>query len=229
MFSKYLTTVTRVLIIMGLFSFISYKSKESGADVIKRLDDLGYFKYAESDKVTALKDDLMKSYDKYGILSTVTDSKTLLPYDYRLYFCDGEALFESGGLESYLGFAKHAFEKRGLKFNWSDEVTNEKGNNLNHRVAVNGKEYVAFEGTTKRTNIWGVAQLNFYNMLNDQLEVQGSDERIYPISSGEEGYFVLLSKELFDYISTTFYQGKDIRKWDIPYPVGKWKEVHGLK
>lgn len=213
---------------MGLFSFTS-KRKDSGTDVVIKLEALGYYKYANPDKVAELKTDLVNSFKKYKIVSTVMDDKTLFPYDYRLYFCDGEALFEEGGLEDYLGYAKHAFEKRGLKFDWSNEVSEEKDNHLNHRISVNGKEYVAFEGSMELMDIWGVAQLNFYRLLNDQLEMQGSNERVYPISGGEDGQFIFLTPELFDYISTTFYQGKDFKKWDIPYPVETWKEISGLR
>jgi hypothetical protein len=78
-------------------------------------------------------------------------------------------------------------------------------------------------------NIWGGAQLNFYRLLNDQLELQGSHERVYPISGGEDGQFLFLTQELYNYISSTFYQGKDFRKWDIPYPVEKWKELNSLE
>jgi hypothetical protein len=213
---------------MGLFSFVT-KKRESGTDVVKKLDELGYFQYADSDIIPDLKSNLVKSFDGHKVLSTMIDEETLLPYDYRLYFCDGEALFESGGLEEYLGFVKQAFEKRKLILDFSNEISIQDGNYWNHRITVNGKEYVAFEGPMERMDIWAVAQLNFYRLLNNQLEMQGSDERVYPISGGEEGQFVFLTKKLFDYISTTFYQGNDFRKWEIPYSVEKWKEVNGLK
>jgi hypothetical protein len=228
MINKHVIRITQILIIMGLFSFSS-RIKDTGMDVIKRLEELGYFKYADSEKIAELKSDLIKSFDSHKILSTVCDEKTFLPYDYRLYFCDGETLFEIGGLEEYLGYAKHAFEKRGLKLTWSNEISEQKGNVWNHRITVNGKEYVAFQGTMERMDIWGIAQLNFYRLLNDQLDIQGSDERVYPISGGEDGQFVFLTQELFNYVSTTFYQGKDFKKWEIPYSVDKWKEVSGLK
>ena len=229
MIKQTLILTTQILVMVGLVSFTSKKTQKSGAEVIERLNELGYFKYADSDKIADLKNDLIHSFESHKVLSTMTDSKTLLPYDYRLYFCDGEALFEIGGLEEYLVHAKHGFEKRGLKLHWSNEISKQNGNDWNHRIIVNGKEYIAFEGTMERMNIWGTAQLNFYRLLNDQLAKQGSNEKVYPISGGEEGQFVFLTEDLYDYISTTFYQGKDFRKWEIPYPVEKWKEVNGLK
>jgi hypothetical protein len=221
--------IIQVTIVLGLLLFPAKESNENGADVVQKLEELGYFKYTDAKRIGDLKADLIKSFDQYKVLSTLSDYETLLPCDYRLYFCDGEALFEIGGLEEYLGYAKHAFEKRGLRLEWSNEVSEEKGNHWDHRITVNGKEYIAFKGTMERMDIWGIAQLNFYRLLNDQLEIQGSDERVYPISGGEDGQYVFLTTELFDYISATFYQGKDFRKWDIPYPVERWREIHGLK
>ncbi len=202
---------------------------QEGAEVVRRLEELHYFKYANPDQLPELKEDLVKSYNKYKLLSTVVDDETLLPYDYRLYFCDGEGLFEDGGIETYLEYARHAFEKRGLTLNWSNEVSKQKGQNLTHKITVNEKEYTAFEGNARRINVWGIAQLNFYTLLNDQLAIQGSDERVYPISAGEDGYFAILSPELYEYISTTFYQGEDFRNWDKMYPLDQWAKVHNLK
>lgn len=219
--------ILTLLLAIGSFAFTG-NVNNSGKDVINNLEKLGYFKYTAPARVAELKAEMIKGYDSYKILSTITDDETLLPFDYRMYFCDGEALFEIGGLEEYLTYAKHAFERRGLKLEWSNIISEEKGKNWNHRITVNGKEYVAFSGRTDRMNVWGLAQLNFYRLVNDQLELQGSDDRLYPISGGEDGQFVFLSKELFNYISATFYHGKEFRKWDIIYPVEEWKEVHGL-
>ncbi len=212
---------------VGLCSFIS-KTMESGSDVVKKLDNMGYFKYANSNRVLDLKSDLIKSFDDNKTLSTITDNRTYLPFDYRLYFCDGEALFERGGIEEYLGYARHAFEKRGLELTWKNEVSQEEGNYWNHRITVNDKEYLLFEGAIDKLDVWGAAQLNFYRMLNDQLKSQSSDERVYPISGGEDGRFIILSQDLFNYISKTFYQGQKVNKWEVPYPVEKWKELNRL-
>lgn len=223
-------TFVLILCIMGLFSFSSKKRIPiNGSELINKLTESGYFKYADSKDIEALKNDLRDSYEKYKILSTIIDEKTLLPKDYRLYFCDGEALFEIGGIEEYLGYAKHAFEKRGLKLVWENEISEENGNNWSHKITVNGKEYIAFHGSMKRMDIWGTAQLNFYRLLNDQLELQQSNERIYPISGGEEGQFAFLTKEQFDLISSNFYQGKEFSKFRKLYRLEDWAKVHGLK
>jgi len=229
MIKKNLIRINQILVIIVSFSFTVERTKESGPEVIKKLGELGYFKYTDLEKVADLKATFIKSFERSKVLPIVSDDKTFLPYDYRLYFCDGEALFEIGGIEEYLGYAKHAFERRGLKLNWSNEISKQNKHVWTHRITVNGKEYVAFEGSMETMDNWGVAQLNFYRLLNDQLEIQGSNEKVYPISGGEDGQFVFLTKELFDYISTTFYQGQDFKKWEIPYSVEKWKEVHGLK
>lgn len=81
----------------------------------------------------------------------------------------------------------------------------------------------------QRMDIWGTAQLNFYKLLNDQLELQQSDERIYPISGGEEGQFVFLTKEQLNLISSNFYQGKEFSKFSKLYTLEDWAKIHSLK
>ena len=214
---------------MVLFSFQPPAYQDPAIKVVESLDKLGYFTFSDKENIVKLKSELTESFSKYKILSTVIDDETLLPYDYRLYFCDGESLFEDGGLEEYLRYAEHAFERRGLKLKWGNEISTQEGKTLNHRVTVNGKEYVAFEGNMTRSDTWGVAQRNFYRLLNDQLEIQGSRERVYPISAGEEGQFVFLTQELFEYITTTFYQGKDFGRHEIILPLDKWETVMNFR
>lgn len=158
-------SILKLLPLMGLFAFRS--EQKAPAEVIKRLDELGYFKYVDSTKIAELKSEISQSFNAYNILSTVSDDETLLPFDYRLYVCDGEALFEVGGMEEYLAYARHAFEKRGLQLEWTDEISEVNGTYWNHRITVNGKVYVAFEGKMDGNEVWGIAQLNFYRMLND--------------------------------------------------------------
>ena len=223
-----LMKIALLSIVMVLFSFRP-PALQQASKVVEELDKLGYFKFSDQGNIAKLKSELMENFSRHKILSTVIDDETLLPYDHRLYFCDGESLFEAGGLEEYLRYAQHAFEKRVLKLKWANEISSQKGNVLSHRITVNGKEYVAFEGNMNRSDIWGIAQRNFYQLLNDQLEIQGSSERVYPISAGEEGQFVFLTEELFDYITKTFYQGEGFKRHEIILPMERWEIMMGFR
>lgn len=91
------------------------KAKEPGTAIVDRLGSLGYFKYAAPADIPSLKSAMSEAFDKYGILSGTDDDSTYLPKDYRFYFCDGEDLFEQGGLVEALTRVKHTFLKAGLQ------------------------------------------------------------------------------------------------------------------
>jgi hypothetical protein len=215
------------IILFGLFSFIGNSKK--GSEIVKELDEAEYFKYTKSEKLEEIKNNLIESFDKYKILSTINDDDTYEPFDSRLHFCDGEALFEIGGIEEYLTMVKPAFEKRKLNLNWENEISEENGNNWKHLITVNGKEYVVFEGDMTSLFAWGIAQKKFYELLNDQLEIQNSGNRIYPISGGEQGEFVFLSDEQFKIIKEHFYKGKDFQDFDRIYNLKDWIKVNELE
>lgn len=176
------------------------KLKEPASAIVEKLGTMGYFKYAEAADIPALKKAMAETFNEHGILSGTDDDSTLLPKDYRFYFCDGEDLFEVGGLVDALERVKHTFLKAGLQLEWSDETDNQAGDNWDHRIKLNGKKYIGFKGDMRPMDVWGVAAKNFALMLNDQLATQGSDERVYLISGGNEGQLVFLTNEQYTYI-----------------------------
>lgn len=82
---------------------------------------------ADASFIGSLKNQFTADFDKYGVLTTVYDDETSFPKDYRLYLCEAERLYEIGGIEHYLQYAKHAFEKRGMVLSWSNEISKSNG------------------------------------------------------------------------------------------------------
>jgi hypothetical protein len=80
-----------------------YMTVEEALNVVKRLEDLGYYKYADLKDLDTLRKDLISSLANYGVLSTVSNEKTFVPLDNRLFFFDGETLFEQEGLKTPMG------------------------------------------------------------------------------------------------------------------------------
>lgn len=230
-----------VVFVLALLYFINWLDRTSrareeeenkikptltGEEVVAGLDSLGYFDYAEEE----IKDSLMKKeIDIYnlgggGVLPNDCEGETFFPLDYKYYWDDGEDLFEADGIIEYLNQAKHAFDRRGLKLEWENEIDDYKDNYWNHRITVNGKEYIAFEGEMG-LNIWGMAQYNFYKILNDQLIIQGSIERVYAISGGQQGWYVYLTEEQFDFINKHYYLNEE---YERPLPLDEWTEKFKL-
>jgi hypothetical protein len=223
-----------LIIVLILFRFLlgsSHKKEQEtkpvrsdGNYIVEQLSELGYFKYMnDSEKIDELKKQLVDSINNYNLLITMDSGENFEPIDKRLFYCDGETLFEIGGLVDYLNLLKPAFTSRNLTLEWSNEISDEKVNHWSHKITVNAKEYVAFEGDLDNIYAWGIAQLNFCEMINDVLKRQNSDEQVYPIYAGEEGQFILLNKEQFDYIESIELQDEF-----KPRTISDWKKYHEL-
>ena len=104
------------------------------------------------------------------------------------------------------------------------KISNQNDNYWSHKISVNDKEYIAFEGNMDNMLLWGIAQLRFYEMINDLLIRQDSNEQVYPISGGEDGQFIFLTKEQFDYIASL-----DLDEEFKPRTVSDWKKHNDLE
>ncbi len=69
-------------------------SKAEAEKFVKSLDELGYFKFADTSDVDILKAEFIKSYYPEAELTSIWDDNTFLPKDFRYYFCDGEYIYE---------------------------------------------------------------------------------------------------------------------------------------
>jgi hypothetical protein len=108
--------------------------------LLATLAQLGYFKYTKPAHEQELKQELAESYTQSRVLSTVTsDTATSTPYCLRLYSCDGEALFEQGGLVDHLQAIKPTFETLGVPLTWSADQWVK--NDQQHTILLNGKLY----------------------------------------------------------------------------------------
>jgi hypothetical protein len=199
-----------ILFIIGFFVIRAVqKSKKrntpdlTGAEVVETLDTLGYFKYANPDQLERLKKEIGESYDQHKTLSTINSEEAPFePYCYRLYFCDGEILFDRGGISEYLADAELTFLKMGIPLDWSDEYFSR--DYSEHTVVVNGKKYFVFRGDRHDPKAWDRATRYFVELLNDQLKIHRVDERVYPILGKSEGRLVFLTRPQYEFISRYF-------------------------
>ncbi|WP_336517894.1 hypothetical protein [Pollutibacter soli] len=86
---------------MSFFSLFFGKKKDpSLPDFVSELEALGYFRYADEPDVEKPATELTESFKKHRILDTEFDAKLPQYKDHRLYFYDGEDLFEDGGIQA---------------------------------------------------------------------------------------------------------------------------------
>src|SRR5690554_7847045 len=89
--------------------------KDEAEQFVKRLDELGYFKYAVNSDIDSLKANFIKEFDPEAEVTTIWDDNTHLPKDFRYYFCDGEEVYEQGGILGLLKDLKPVFDKMNFK------------------------------------------------------------------------------------------------------------------
>ena len=148
--------------------------------------------------------EMIEEFGSQGTLITVWDEETMISRDYRYYLCDGEDVFEEGGIPDLLKDLEPTFRKLDFKINVDNftEEWDDINKWLNTRIIINGTEYIIFE---KFKGVgWGEAPMRIANALNKEMEKQGIKEKIYLIAGGNEGNLVFLTEELYQYMYKYF-------------------------
>jgi hypothetical protein len=208
-------------------------NKDEAEKFVKQLDELGYFKYADNSDLDSLKTTFINEFDPTAELTSIWDDNTHLPKDFRYYFCDGEEVYEQGGIIGLLNDLKPVFNKMNFKCEITKhfEEWDEKNKWLNHKISINGTEYIIFKNF--KDYGWGEAPFRIAQILNMELTKQNIDEQIYLVNGGNDGRLALLSKEQYKLIFKTYkdknwkpleiYEWADISKLDIK-KFDYWKE-----
>ena len=197
---------------------------EQAEKFVKQLEELGYFKYADKADVDSLKANFINDFDPQAELTSIWDDKTHLPKDFRYYFCDGENIYEQGGIIELLKDLKPVFDKMKFKCETSNhfEEWDDKNKWLNHKITINGTEYVIFKNF--KAHGWGEAPFRIAQILNGELKKQNLDEQIYLVNGGNDGRLALLTSEQYKLISAIY---KD-RKWK-PLEIDEWAKEFEVK
>ncbi|MBZ4037572.1 hypothetical protein K6T82_22615 [Flavobacterium sp. 17A] len=228
---------SKIILVLGLLFFVSFrfyaqkndknnnrinKNKLTGKEIVLRLNELNFFNLTDKKDLRITKEDFEKSYDELNFFEGYM-REDLSFTDNRFYFIDSEALFEGGGLIQYLETVKISFDKLKLKLLISDEFHDMTDKHWLHTIKLNGKEYIAFDDDFGNYD-WTIAYLNFIAMLNDQLQIQGSAEQFYPITSGNDGKIVLLTKEQFEFVKQNYPDDAE-----HPKEINSWKDGFDFK
>ncbi len=195
-------------------------NKDEAEKFVMQLDELGYFKYANKLDIDSLKETYIKEFDPTGELTSIWDDDTHLPKDFRYYFCDGEEVYEEGGITGLLKDLKPVFDKMNFKCEVSShfEDWDEKNKWLNHKITINGTEYIILKNF--KDNGWGEVPFRIAQILNIELKKQKIDEQIYLVNGGNDGRLALLSNAQFELIDKTYKN----ESWK-PLEINKWAKV----
>ena len=192
-------------------------NKLTGKEIVQELNRLNFFNLTDKNDLKITRDEFEKSYNQLNFFEGQM-REDLSFTDNRFYFIDSETLFEGEGLIQYLETFKVLFDKLNLKLVISEEFESQTDKHLLHKIKLNGKEYIAFDNNFGNYD-WTIAYLNFIEMLNDQLVIQESNEQFYPISCGNDGRIVLLTKKQFEFVKYNYPND-----YNHPKEIVDWKE-----
>lgn len=191
--------------------------------VIAQLEKLDYFVYADPADLNQLKDELGQGLAEEHYFPFVEVGRPRYQgIDPRQFNLDNETLFEQGGILEALTEMTPLFGKMNIKMEITDHVeVCDRWTGLDHRITLNGKPYTIFDHWEGYG--WGESAQRFTDMVNDQLSLQNSVERLYLIQGAEDGRAVFLTPEQYALVRPLI---DDIR--ECPLPTQEWCEVWGV-
>lgn len=93
---------------------------------------------------------------------------------------------------------------------------------VNHEITINGRRYIIFDKF--KGYGWGEAAQRFADMINNQLELQGSDERFYLINGGNDGRAVFLTEKQFMLLDSLIASS-----YEKPLKMEQWCDVMSVR
>lgn len=191
---------------MGIFDLFKKNEKKEtkelrqefdSAQVVDKLEELGYFKYADSGDVAELKKEVKTSLTTLNYLSTISfDYSPYNSKEYRHYHFDGEDLFEEGGFVYQLNAMRTLFNKMNFELEISNHIEEwDDAVGLNHSITLNGTNYIVFKNFNGYG--WGEAAQRFAEIINEQLELQNKDEKLFLANGANSGQAIFLTEEQF--------------------------------
>ncbi len=185
--------------------------------ITDELERAGYFIYDDPEDLPQLKEEIGEGLAKDGLLPVVeTGTTKSRELDRRNYWLDGEDLFEEEGVIDVLERMSVFFNRAGVRMEPGEHIEFISQNDgWNRSMVLNDKKYEHFNEFNGAG--WGEAAQRFADMLNDQLALQQSDERLYLINGGNDGRAVFLTLPLLEilrkYISDPEWQPMPTPEW----------------
>lgn len=208
-------------VLLASCSRYSVDSGISKSDVFRTLKKLNYYEYAKKEELKAAKQYLEKYATPKKHIPTSYFEDSFVSISKRFYYMDGEWLWDRGGMERFLKKELLPYyEATGLKID-IQEVVEELDNGIaNYSIRVNSKEYkILDKHEVSGADVWGLVPLELAKLLNDQLEKQGLEDRLYLVSAGNDGAGAFLNKKQYEYLHNLV----EDKRWK-PYDLETWQE-----
>jgi hypothetical protein len=194
---------------------IKRNMKKDRKAVEEKLNELEYFKYADSQDVI---EETFKDYQDDGRINFPWKGLN------RTFGIDAELIYEGDGLESHVKGLVKLFNKYNIQLNVGEcieEFDNESSTYTKREIIINGKKYETFN-----VKDWGSAFDSVFLLTNQLLEENNFDGRVYGLFMDETSILIILNKEQFEYLESLIPEGSDFRPINLAKMI---EEVNGEK
>ena len=155
--------------------------------ILKKLEDLNYFKFTLPENLNEAKEQMKSNFIKNKTLDTGIEDYVSL--DGRIFHADYENLME-GGVSAKIGCFENILKKEGIII--TELSTDEYDKEDIYYIVLNGQKYIM----SNPNDSYDKTLENFYNLINNLLEKAGSKERMF---YQEEHRIIFLTEEIFDF------------------------------
>ncbi len=153
--------------------------------LVERIDEMGFYKYADEQNISCLKKETIKS----GFLYT-DETK-------RIFMADAEDLAE--------GFIDHFYKKiepfllqEGVRI----ESFEQKNDGDKYEITVNNQTYLIYDDDLG-DELWELATNRVFDVINILLIEAGSNERLYSLYGGNDLFALFLTEDMFKAINNS--------------------------
>jgi hypothetical protein len=170
---------------------------------VKRLEELGFFKYVGENACDAAQ----VEFQDIGWAAIYGETGQMFP-------ADAESLAE-GGIGEFIRDIEPFLTSQGITVNEVTDHFDENG----YSVTVNGREYLIYDADELKRDeaqpglIWGLATVRAFALINGLLADASSNEQLYAVNGGNDLFSIFLSSVLRAFIC----EHPDASPRDRPY------------
>lgn len=203
----------------------SFNRTPTAEDFFKEMVNRGYLTYTDPEDTAIVHTAFVENIITNGqeLLPTLYTEEQPTPLDHRYYACNGGVLYMEGGFLKLIDQLRPTFKKMNFICNASDQsrewVPAHKW--TNETIVINDTTYTIlhhFTGLGYRE-----APARFAEILNQEFEKQGLTERIYLVSSKNNGKLVILTPAMHDYLRKVHHN-----EFYKPLTAARWRRLQEL-
>ena len=180
---------------------------------LDRLTEMGYFKFLSDPEFAVAQIELVASLSR-GYLGTEWNEECV-SRDKRTYPADSEELAE-GRVGEFVVLMQDALAHEGVSLESVEDDFDDDSEDQAYAVFIEGRRYPIHDtNILKIWSSWTIATKRFLEVVNELLESQGSNERLYGTHGGNDGRAIFLTEEMFEFIKSS---GLISDGREMPYP-----------